>query len=581
MPNWRSHRWAFAVTVTSILTGCGPVLTSGPGPTSTPSTPFVLSVLDTGAKGDGATDDTAAFQAALDAVGADQLGGTVFVPRGTYLIKGHLNIPTNVALEGVWTIPTAWSQYKGSTLLAVEGEGNPDGPPFITLNTNSVLKGITVFYPNQVAADPPRPYPWTVASAGCDNPTILDVLLVNPWQAVDFGTRPAGRHLIRNLYGMPLFKGLYVDQCYDVGRVENVHFWPFWNPGDSEKQQTVFQFIRREATSFIFARTDWEYVTNTFSWGYRVGYHFARSKSGYTNGNFLGIGADATEISVLVDEAAPYGLLITNGEFVSFQGDNPIAIVVGENNTGAVQLNNCAFWGGPAQIARIEGIGTVTFTGCNFVDWDGKGRNQPAIEVLGGALLVTACNFGRPGTHVALHEGAEGAAIQGNRFHGPAQIQNKSKGDVQITGNISLKPPTEEPDAIVIDDGAGAPGFTTEGEWHTGIGGGDYLGMTHWAFQGDGKSKARWTPAFDQPGRYAVFVWHGNDPMNNHATNAPLTVRSVDGETTVHINQKHNCRAWNRLGEFQFEKGTSGFVQITNGADANVVADAVKFVPAD
>jgi hypothetical protein len=31
-----------------------------------------------------------------------------------------------------------------------------------------------------------------------DNCSLVDVLLVNPSQAVDFGTHPAGRHLIRN-----------------------------------------------------------------------------------------------------------------------------------------------------------------------------------------------------------------------------------------------------------------------------------------------------------------------------------------------------------------------------------------------
>ena len=44
--------------------------------------------------------------------------------------------------------------------------------------------------------------------------------------------------------------------------------------------------------SFVFARTDWEYVFNTFSYGYALGYHFIQTKSGACNGNFLGIGAD-------------------------------------------------------------------------------------------------------------------------------------------------------------------------------------------------------------------------------------------------------------------------------------------------
>ena len=40
----------------------------------------------------------------------------------------------------------------------------------------------------------------------------------------------------------------------------------------------------------MFARTDWEYVFNTFAFGYAIGYHFVASKQGSCNGNFLGIG---------------------------------------------------------------------------------------------------------------------------------------------------------------------------------------------------------------------------------------------------------------------------------------------------
>ena len=39
--------------------------------------------------------------------------------------------------------------------------------------------------------NPPTPYPWTVRGIG-DNCSLVDVLLVNPYQAVDFGTQPAG-----------------------------------------------------------------------------------------------------------------------------------------------------------------------------------------------------------------------------------------------------------------------------------------------------------------------------------------------------------------------------------------------------
>jgi polygalacturonase len=60
-----------------------------------------LNVRDFGAVGDGTTDDTAALAAALDKCGRER-GGIVFAPTGNYLIKGHLSVPDNVTLEGVF-----------------------------------------------------------------------------------------------------------------------------------------------------------------------------------------------------------------------------------------------------------------------------------------------------------------------------------------------------------------------------------------------------------------------------------------------------------------------------------------------
>ncbi|HUV05715.1 MAG TPA: glycosyl hydrolase family 28-related protein, partial [Armatimonadota bacterium] len=182
------------------------------------------SVRDFGAKGDGTTNDTAAFQKAMDECGKSG-GGVVEVPTGRYLIKTNLSIPPSVTLEGVWRAPASVAQYHdpkdpkggpeltGSVLLAVDGASKPDGTPFISMHRDSTLKGVTIFYPEQTKTNPPVAYPWTVQCAGADNCSIIDVLMVNPYQAVDFGSKASGRHYIRGLYAQPLFKGLYVDLC--------------------------------------------------------------------------------------------------------------------------------------------------------------------------------------------------------------------------------------------------------------------------------------------------------------------------------------------------------------------------------
>ena len=63
--------------------------------------PDLYSVRDFGAKADGQTDDTAAFQKALDAA-REAGGGVVNAPRGNYFFAGHLSVPAAVTLRGVW-----------------------------------------------------------------------------------------------------------------------------------------------------------------------------------------------------------------------------------------------------------------------------------------------------------------------------------------------------------------------------------------------------------------------------------------------------------------------------------------------
>lgn len=543
--------------------------------------PSRVSVADFGAKGDGVTDDTAAFQSALQAV--SEHGGTVFVPVGNYLIKTHLTIPAYVTLEGVWTIPTAFTQYKGSTLLAVEGEGSENGPAFITLHPNSTLKGITIYYPNQ-QAEQIKPYPWCIRGAGGDNCSIVDCLLVNPYQGVDFGSNPSGRHYIRNLYGQPLRRGIFVDKCYDIGRIENVHFWPFWK---WDEKSGIRDWLVKNGEAFIFARTDWEYVFNTFTFGYGVGYRFVKSESGAMNGNLLGIGADACNIAVLVEETQPCGLLITNGEFVSFQGAKPTEVVVRDTHTGLVSFQNCSYWGPAHQIARIAGTGTVSFNNCNFLQWGMAGdKNAPAIETFGGHLLVNGCSFQSRGPQVSLRGNTESAIVTANRMAGPLAISNPAKADLQVGLNAVQRPParpSEEQGAIVLDDADGAPGVAFEGQWlyaenvpGSKIG---YFQGTRWAWRGNGEARAIFRPTVPRSGNYAVYAWFGPDPMSDHASNAPVEIRAADGIHRVTVDLRSRRGEWVRLGLYTFKAGRAGSILFSNRADGNVLADAVKLVP--
>jgi hypothetical protein len=174
---------------------------------------------------------------------------------------------------------------------------------------------------------------------------------------------------------------------------------------------------------------------NTFCFGYRVGYKFVHTGTGECNGNFLGIGADDCNRAVLVEQSAAFALLITNGEFTSFHGDDPTMVEVLDTNSGVVRFVNSAFWGPCNQIAKIAGHGTVGFSDCTFVQWK---KDRAAIQATSGSILIRGCEFRQNQPHISLSENVARAVISGNLFTGPAQIQNTSKKDVQIGLNAAL-----------------------------------------------------------------------------------------------------------------------------------------------
>lgn len=398
--------------------------------------PDQYSVRDFGAKGDGTTDDTAAFQKALDSARAAG-GGVVYASRGNYFFAGHLNVPAAVTLKGVWeSVPSHVGLRNagapkptddGTTFLVTENQGKEDGAPFITLNDNSTLKGVVLYYPQQDTDAEPKAYPWAIAMRG-KNPAVLAVELLNPYNGIDAAHNE--RHLIRDVSGQPLRRGVFVDDIYDIGRIENVHFNPWWS-----MKPVLFKWQQEHGEAFIIGRSDWQYVFNTFCFGYKTGYSFIKTKFGVCNGNFLGIGADDCYTAINVEASAPFGLLISNGEFVSFHGPDPTMVEVGTNHTGTVRFANCAFWGPCNQIAKIAGRGTVGFSDCSFVQWDSKKEGRHAIEAVSGTLLVRGCEFREDKPQIQLGEGVRRAVISDNVVNGKLRVTNNSKHAVVINGN--------------------------------------------------------------------------------------------------------------------------------------------------
>lgn len=444
-----------------VLTGC--VYARASVPAYAGESDGIYNIRAFGAVGDGRTDDTAAIQKAIDV--ASIHGGEVFVPVGQWLCKGHLEIKMGVHLRGVNAAPQSWEPQSGSILLPTEGRDNEDGPAFIEMRSSTSVSNLTIYYPEQTVDDV-RPYPWTIRMRA--NPahekevafdtTVENVTLINSYNGIRTGPTENGRHRIMSVNGCVLRRGIFVDWTGDIGRIENVqfhsHFWA--NPAFHGNWDKVFAYMQKNLEAFIFGRSDWEYVTNTFVFPAKVGYHFIKTENGATNGQFLGIGADATAVALEVDAIQPQGLLITNGEFNSHQVGDSTQVLIAKGAAGSVRFVNCGFWGPVAHNAVLRGDGYVSFSDCYFSN--DIAPDGAAVEVDSGKVQIQNSTFDavspkrEPGhsftpndqrhQQTSIHVGpnVKSAIIRGNNGYYGVKIENEIGDRAIISGNEPYHP---------------------------------------------------------------------------------------------------------------------------------------------
>ncbi len=239
-----------------------------------------------GIQADGTTDNTQAIQKALDDAG--KTGGVVHLPAGKILVSGSLTIPPGVSLVGVQTAPVYIEPLIGTVILATGGRDKEEDPALFELGNSSVVQGLTVYYPEQ-KPDDIHPYSWTFHLQGGDN-TVENVTLINSYNGIRIGPEVNVRHRIRSVSGCVLRRGIWLDRTTDIGRIENVQWHCHWwsSPKVGGSWDKVFEYMWKNCEGFIFGRTDWEYVTNTFIFPANIGYRFIATPNGADERTALG-----------------------------------------------------------------------------------------------------------------------------------------------------------------------------------------------------------------------------------------------------------------------------------------------------
>jgi|GEM_PF-1395435 len=134
---------------------------------------------------------------------------------------------------------------------------------------------------------------------------------------------------------------------------------------------------------------------------------------------------------------------------------------------------------------------------------------------------------------------------------------------------------------VIVDNDDGAPTYTETGAWST-SGTPGYNGSTYrFAYSNPTTTAtAVYTPNIPKEGWYWISVNYLASA--NRVVDAQYKVTHAGGETTVSINQEVHSSTWVYLGQFYFDAGTNGKVELLNqstdtGASQAIIADAMRF----
>ena len=381
-------------------------------PTKRPATKSVFNVMDFGAKADETSDNTEAFQQALDKA-KESGGGTVFVPGGHYRFDGSITIPTGVELRGVADGIHAGTvnAVKGTTLYVYGGKGEEDAAAaFITLEDDAGIRGFSIFYPDQgyslSGEKPIVSYPWSVR--GNKGAYAINITPINSYKAFDFMTNDCTGFVLADILGNAINTDLQVGHGTSSGWVQNFHFnvanWCQSNFPNAPKEGT------KEGIDY------WNYRTaNTFS-----GIVYSVNFDGSTD--------------ALVAESGDSEITFIGSTAVCNQQGGGTNIITKPGFTGHIVYMGCNIFASESKIANVE-AGTVTIKNFYAVTCYNARCKAGGTLNLHGIMFVSDGNTNDETLDAVFEAGSKGSVVGCTDNNNALFVLDMTEGDILIANN--------------------------------------------------------------------------------------------------------------------------------------------------
>ena len=313
-------------------------------------------VRDYGAVGNGLADDAPAIQAALNALklaggGVLQFGARIYRIASPIIING-----VTVTLQGAGF--TEGPNEANGTWFKIDQAGFTPFTFSGTMARGSSVRDIAIrqYHGAPSATWAPTDYDYVFRVQDCLGAVDFEnIFLVSVNRGIWCDN--SGRMSIKRLRGQIFTRGVEVDRCYDICRLEHVHFWTF-----QTSDGNIVTWQQNNQDALVFRKVDGVFLDDIFVLGARSTLRFSSSASGVTT-KFYGsnIYADFSKYGVWIDGNDVEGRIAnitTQGEVINAGASIPLPGAAGiqiDGSNARVQIGNLRVDDAESNAIRVNG----------------------------------------------------------------------------------------------------------------------------------------------------------------------------------------------------------------------------------
>ena len=328
-----------------------------------------ISIHAFGAVGDGTTDDSGAFNAAIAAAKVGNLFLDVYLDSKPYRIAQEvlLDYPVKFIGQGVYDLENSRGITRPPVGTWLIHDNLTD--PMIRANSNlgkgAGLIKVGIFQTGHTTPGTgwtPTVHDWVIRNENTQGTFILDsVHFHNVYLGVltDFSVRPK----YENITGQFFSRGFSFDRIYDIGKLDGLHAWTYWS-----EQNDVLAYTQANSISVTLLRVDGLWMDRIFSFGVEATVYCGPSPvvSGSARAIFIGgiysdfssraFVADTTNVEAQIGAIYHLGQAWPASPVLSLPGSCAVDISSGSNSI--IQIASVRSNISETDVVRTRGAGS-------------------------------------------------------------------------------------------------------------------------------------------------------------------------------------------------------------------------------